>query len=435
MNIENYDLNIDNYNINDLMSFFEISNNYTIDVLENKKYELINKIIISDYVDYSFKTKFIKFLDDSIQILISHKNNNEKTKDNALINYNHSIVHTPSSPFLYSNPSQAFQGTVNPLERRIITKLITIDSFFRNDKNKRNPNNFLIQLPYTLSNVISMKLVSLELPRMIHSISSKLNNNSFKINLYNMPQPDYPDISITINIPEGNYLNSELVPLLNNYFNNNTSGLNFLIFDINTVTSFSLFYVNINNLNIDDAPDFYYELDFSDSMFGYYLGFIKNKYKITSSNNYKNDFFVQPTFQQVGGYIVNSSLSCLSYMPLGQNEYTYYINSEYACGVFYDNYIYIEVDDFNYNYESNTIIAQTSNSFVGNNILARITLQNLPDSLTIDNSSDTIYKTREYFGPVRIKQLQIRLINKYGKLIELINDFSLALEFNILYQP
>ena len=38
MNIENYDLNIDNYNINDLMSFFEISNNYTIDVLENKKY-------------------------------------------------------------------------------------------------------------------------------------------------------------------------------------------------------------------------------------------------------------------------------------------------------------------------------------------------------------------------------------------------------------
>ena len=48
--------------------------------------------------------------------------------------------------------------------------------------------------------------------------------------------------------------------------------------------------------------------------------------------------------------------------------------------------------------------------------------------------SDNILKKREYYGPVRIKKLQISLLNKYGSPIDLLNNnYSISLEFNILY--
>ena len=114
---------------------------------------------------------------------------------------------------------------------------------------------------------------------------------------------------------------------------------------------------------------------------------------------------------------------------------TYYgmIISESSCGIL-DNYIFVDVNDYNKNFDTNTIISQYNNSFIGGNILGRITLNTLPDSLLINNPSDFNYKMREYYGPVKIRKLQISLINKSGKLIDLLNnDYSLSLEFNILY--
>ena len=113
--------------------------------------------------------------------------------------------------------------------------------------------------------------------------------------------------------------------------------------------------------------------------------------------------------------------------------YCYAISDE-SCGVSLDNYIFIEINDFNTNHETNTIILQSTNSYIGNNILGRITLNTLPDGIIINNASDTIFKTREYYGPVKIRQLQINIINKYGKQIELSDDYSFVLEFNVLYQ-
>ena len=115
---------------------------------------------------------------------------------------------------------------------------------------------------------------------------------------------------------------------------------------------------------------------------------------------------------------------------------TYYgiIISESSCGLFIDNYIFVDVNDYNNNFDTNTIVSQYNKSFIGNNILGRITLNTLPDSLLLNNPSDYNYKMREYYGPVKIRKLQISLINKSGKLLDLLdNNYSLCLEFNILY--
>ena len=431
------DLNVSNYSIEDLKRFFNVNNNFDESLLQEKMMKLQDKIIISENVNNEFKRKFNHFLNDATSILMKslHAEDalQERTLDNVESNPTHPIVHIPKDPFVYTQSSEAFKGVVNPLERRIITKVLSIDSEFRTKYNTKpqnntngqltSSNNFMFQLQAPLENVISMKLVALELPRLWYSISTKLLNNTFKINLKNMTL--YPDFSVTITMPDGNYTNVELINTITNYFNNSTNGLNYLGFSVNPITGESIFYIitqatypgqplvyDSDPSNPAYSPNFYYELDFSEenSGFGAYLGFNKSFYKGTSANTFNDMFFSFPSFIYQG-----------------------YIPSESSCGLV-DNYMFVIVNDFNYNHETNVIMSQTSNGYIGDNVLGRITLDISPDNLLVNNSSDKIFKTRNYFGPVRIRQLEIKLINKYNKIIDLLNNnFSLALEFQILY--
>ena len=403
------DLNVSNYSIDDLKRFFNVNNAVKLDevLLHQKMMDLQDKIIISENVNNEFKRNFNHFLNDATNILLKslHAEDamQERKLDNIEFNPTHPIVHIPKDPFIYTQSSEAFQGVVNPLERRIVTKVLSIDSEFRKPLHNKlhNPieqitdsNNFMFQLQTPLENVISMKLVALELPRMWYSISSKMANNSFQIYLQNT------DMLLTIVLPDGNYTNAELITSINNYFNNTLNGLEVLNFDINSITGKAFFYVDAGT-----PANFYYILNFSCSGFGTYLGFNNKKYTVTMSDTYTNSFLQSPAVTYIG-----------------------YVTGESTCGLV-DNYIFLLVNDFNYNHDTNIISSQTHNGFIGDNVLGRVTLNVSPD-----NCSDKIFKKREYFGPVRIRQLEIKLINKYNKIIDLLNNnFSLALEFQILY--
>jgi hypothetical protein len=261
--------------------------------------------------------------------------------------------------------------------------------------------------------------MSFEIPRLWHSISAALKNNTFKIYVYNMNS--YPDAEHTIIIPDGNYSNIVLIDFINNYLSNIGNGLNFLRFDISITSSTASFFVksdpSIDTIlpydptNLHYSPNFYFKLDFINcESFGLYLGYSKSNYSANKDNVYIDNFNVSPAVKYYG-----------------------IITGESSCGSNIDNYIFIDINDFNKNFNTNTIISQKDNSFIGNNILGKITL-GLPDSLILNNSADNMFKTREYYGPVKIQKLQITLLNKYGKPLDLINNnYSISLEFNILY--
>lgn len=417
--MEDIDLNVDNYTFNELKTLLNVGEHYNAELLIANKNEVLDKITDKNCNNATFKIEFASFLSSVVDTLLSK---------NKITDYSsHPIVCKKEEAFVYTNASIAFKGNVNPLERRIVTKSVSIDSVFRsgyykNNKKEyiqQNQNDFMVQLSTPIHNVISMKLVALEMPRMWNSISDYLENNVFAINLFNMQLNGilYPDQSHIIKIPNGNYTNQELSNAINSYFSNIGDGLDFVTFDISTINACSLFYAKMSSIspfdptNIYYSPDFYYELDFSSSEFGKYIGFNKQKYTFNNTNVF------------IDLYTTNT---VTSYYCYGQ--------SESSCGVSLDNYVFIEVNDFNTNYETNAIISQSTSSYVGNNILGRITLNSLPDGLILNNASDIIFKTREYYGPVRIRQLQIRLINKFGKLLDLNDDYSLALEFSVLYQ-
>ena len=74
------------------------------------------------------------------------------------------------------------------------------------------------------------------------------------------------------------------------------------------------------------------------------------------------------------------------------------------------------------------------NSILIENVIAKIPLKN-NNYFFIFNENNSSKKTRLYNGPVNINKLNIKLIDKFGKIIYLNNmDISLTLEFEILYE-
>ena len=77
----------------------------------------------------------------------------------------------------------------------------------------------------------------------------------------------------------------------------------------------------------------------------------------------------------------------------------------------------------------------SDNNFFSKSLMARMKISSSFYSVEFHESSINILeKTREYFGPVNIKKLHIKLIDKFGRLGELFNsNYSLTLQFEKLY--
>jgi hypothetical protein len=52
------------------------------------------------------------------------------------------------------------------------------------------------------------------------------------------------------------------------------------------------------------------------------------------------------------------------------------------------------------------------------------------NSINLTTPAEIILKTRDYFGPVKISRLNIRLLDKFGDILQLNgNDYSFLIEF------
>jgi len=266
--------------------------------------------------------------------------------------------------------------------RSTITRCINIDTLFRPNYESTKPTDFVFHFPETLDRVVSLKLSAMELPT-IPTIDS--TNNTFTVT----SSID----TYTISIPLGAPTLDEIKTLVNAQFLDNSIGLNFDALDGKAV------------FNVDE-PDTY----------------IIN-------------------FTPVSCDAVQLARTAGWYM--GFRDLTYTFDTALAASATFGTvpfYVFLDLDDFNRNYVSNTIVSTnqrlvaakpsptTATSYIGNTVIARIVLS--PDSNTFvaDNGSDMVFKKREYFGPVRLDKLRVRLLDKFGYVINLQDDFSFLLE-------
>jgi hypothetical protein len=99
-------------------------------------------------------------------------------------------------------------------------------------------------------------------------------------------------------------------------------------------------------------------------------------------------------------------------------------------------YIYLVVDDFNNNV-INSFYAAFNSSLLNKSVIARITLPLTSVGITntfTQNNFTTVTYPREYLGPVDIQKLQIKLLDEYGRILDLNNmDYSFCLTLQCSY--
>jgi hypothetical protein len=439
-NENDLDLEIENYTIKDLENFFKLKKNakYTASDIELKETKLREQLLQSGHIDKKFVKKLISFLESAKSWLIAAKCSKEQNELNVPttlpIHMQHQhqynqlpsnfptiqqegINTKPNNTFVNTYNSEYYAGSMNPLTKRITHKCISIDSRFRENIFTTKSNDFIVQLPVKINKAVSMQLSSIELPLTFYGITAAYGNNYLYISAsWNETATDPPtEYTKIIILPEGNYVCSNLISYINSclcprdnaenvvFPNSIFSYIQFVLDETNTSSGTGKVFLQtfgfqpphiIQDItldftrNINGTPD---TIDVS-TRIGWNLGFLQPKY--TGSTSYVSE-------------------------SLPENSKT--------------KYIYLAVDDYNNNMNSNFVSAYPKVQLSAD-ILARIAITGKSFEIYTNDNTTLTTEPRQYFGPVDIQKLRVRLLDEYGRTLDLnYANFSFCLNFKTVY--
>jgi hypothetical protein len=377
--------NLHKMNRIDRIDNFDVVNDYydkikSIKNLESKNVEQIIKYL-EDLQTDSYVNSYVKILPTTDKLA---SKNNRSLYNNIQTNVVENTLNNSIAP-----------GKINSIKR--ITKLLNLNmnSCFRNNYFQSNSSDFQYNIPSEIKNVVSMRLISIEMPKSWYLISKNNKNNIFEVIVTMIHEGNIESQNFNIEIPEGNYTASALEEFLNKtYFfqSNNDNLLKYISFSIhpyNNKTSFEILneFVNISLVFSDEYNDNPLVT------FGWLCGF-----RMTNYLNIKNNIVSEGIFDN-------------------GNE----------------NYIYVIINDYQYNTNHMNIVG-FDKSVLNENVIAKVLFKNTISSFIL-NDNNPLAQMREYNGPVNISKLHIKLIDKFGAVINLNNmDIALTIQFEILYE-
>ena len=332
-------------------------------------------------------------------------------------------------------------GTINPLEIRTITNTINIDTRFRENYNSTSSTKFKITLENMQKRVVSLKLSSVEIPMSFYNISQSRNNNTFII--AKITYSNNNNDALLVTIPDGNYelewLNENkgknLIESINAAIQNGKHGI---------LDKYNNFTEQINSGSEQLKNAVIYDVDRASG---------KSIFKSSSdlNNNLNNINNIKILFNVKNSNVINNPSNnekqqCLGW-DIGFRNMNYTLNlntskntiSESICMISGPIYGFLSLNDKQSRYTSNFVSAM-NNSLLDKHIISKINLSSKLDDVGCFKSATNLipYKDinqiREYFGPVDIRSLEIKLIDEYGRLIDLNGvDWSMTLVFETLY--
>lgn len=453
--MEDIDLNIHNYNLDEILDLFQVSYNYDSNDIKKSKeivlklhpfkcnleskyfdfYSLAYKILeclhhyrekklflnVEYYPNYSEDNDFVekvkkipnfgkyedanilidKIINDNKNEFIYDKMKENKEKIEHLTEKKDLIISTPNLNYENSFQNSIVSSSINSIKRISQFKNLHLNSCFRENKIRSTSSNFNLYFPTEVRNVVSLKLASIEIPNSWYLFSSKKKNNTFTIQIF-LKNPEtlaYTTFEKKICIPSGNYDIESLQNRINSCFDmcDEISIFQYMCFDIDPINLQCKFSFK-NGIPEDTHFSVLFNTEESNNLInsaGWILGFRHDKY-----TNIKTCIKSEGLFDGGG-----------------------------------DRYIYFCIDDFQYNRNESNIICFDESS-MDKSVLAKIPMINGKLSLVVEqNLSDSLVKTRIYNGPVNLKKINVKLIDKFGEIIDLNHmDFSFTLEIEILYE-
>ena len=459
MNLSGLDLDVENYSINEIKKLFKLDNEYTTDNIHEKVDLFINLVTQDESIKIGEKKKVVSFLNSLRVILLRHLNQSDgmfnDITDVQNLEISNKIVHQEQFNYKHglngnSNNGNSGNGNgnsgngnsgngnsgngnsgnsdiqggrgadnlkcktggeddddgdvrmikykrdlLNPIKHETITRCITIDTRFRDNYSTTMSTDFRCVMPERFTNVVSMQLTALEFPTSFLIFREDAHNNFFSYQVI-----DTGNISTikTIKIPSGNYSHTELLSAVNDRISANGDNISVDV-DITSLGSgtgktmisnqdsqlINIFFDRDENGEPDETP--------IPLKFGWILGFRNNEY-------------------------------------VGNKDYV----SE---GMYEDHgsrYIYLSIDDHNYN-TYDTYISMYNSSTFNRNILARISLKTPAFHILNETGLHLVTEPRKYMGPVNINTLNIQMLDEFGRIINLNNmDYSFCISIECLYK-
>ena len=436
-NTNNIDTDILNYNYDELLSIFKLTNMKTIDSakLERKLLNIKERFTEEIYYFYfkAYKILLCIFqmnLEDNEQAdffinkikkvrsfeafgtnelitlinVYGHDKGNERAKerekerthDLEQVNYGRSVLNIGNEGGPISNryTYPVAPGNLNSIKRVTHIQNLNMNSCFRANYKVTSSTDFQYIIPTEIKNVISIRLASIEIPNAWYFISQFKQNNTFTIIILS----DF----YLITIPDGNYTADSITTYLNTtyfYQSTNTTDLQYIKFLIDPNSQKSCFQL------ITTAP----------------IGLLFTLLFAEENENKEKD-----------KYHCNGTLGLILGFRLP--EYYHIDSIIYSEGVFNsgnDRYLYVSLNDYQYNNNVLNIVG-FEKSILDDYIIAKIPIINGCISFDINNP---LTKTRRYNGPVNIRNFHIKLLDMFGQSVDLnYMDYSFTLEMEILYE-
>jgi hypothetical protein len=425
--MEDIDLEITNYSNPDIEYFFRLNEipNYTSDDVTQQVYAVRTELMGDQNFPKELKHKFIEFIQlaterlweggtikKSEQLIPLIQETTMDYPEQLITTRKSEIVKHPTAQYIYSDPSNVHKGDLNPLNNRILTRSLTIDTKLRENWSFTKSNDFTVNLPTKLSKVVSMQLTSIEFPVNFYGISQVYGNNHFTIVITDDSSSPITYTEI-FTIPDGNYTSSEL-----------SLKINSLLLDTPTNTlSSTLFYEinlthdsNTGHVTVKVEPPIFKPPN-SANIATFTLHFNQN----SDGGECTTSHSITQRLGYVLGFTKDSYTGALTY------------TSEGLINPFPINYIYLAIEDFNQNV-ANGFISASSDTVTSSDIIARITVNNNYFTVINGTNQNIVTEPREYFGPVDITRLRIRVYDEYGRLLDMNNsDFSCCLTMKQVY--
>ncbi|MCH1613282.1 MAG: hypothetical protein L7S72_08295, partial [Flavobacteriales bacterium] len=352
--------------------------------------------------------------------IIQKDNNYKLIKTDFISDMNQSITFNNSHHVIKKDGSDEYHtNKINPLPKNTTSTLLNINTKFRKDFYGTIATDFVLDLPEEFKNVVSITVVSVQIPNSNYTFCSSYGTNEFTVELFDLDSngdvTNTPSTHI-IKIKEGIYTGAILEEYLNTHvFSRGELARIGCKFD--QISRKFRFFRDNRPPGDGGKPDtvtttYCFNIDFRlnenqnrpiQMNMGWILGYRQQYY------NWEEDY--------VDASGVNFKLD------QGYNPEAVYDNLG-------SRYFILCIDDFNKNY-SNTLSSPFTES-VFNNETAIAKVPNNPNSINFD---DIFYQSRRnYFGPVNIKKLNIQLLDELGRVVDLNrNDFSFSIQIEQLY--